>query len=97
MQGYLETALQIITDNSELLTDWIIALSMAWGVLVFTVLGIIFLILYAGKENEKTDCRCDTDVPTSFRVWSKGNKYYSARVCDKHRLGSPGCCDSDNQ
>ena len=55
MQGYLETALQIIRDNSEVLTDWIIALSMAWGTLVITILGIIALVLYdRGKREEKT-------------------------------------------
>ena len=98
MQGYLETVLPIITDNSEILTDWIIALSMAWGAGMFTVLGIVFLILYARGKHEET-YNYELSHPYNHdphRVWRK-DTYFASRVHNKFGVGNSCHGDRDNK
>lgn len=78
MHGYL-TMVQFIADNSEILTDWIIALSMAFGVAVLTALGIIFLILYSRGNNEKN---------YTFTIDGPRGEYHLGRVWVNKQSGS---------
>ena len=46
----METLLQFCIDNSEIVTDWMIALSMAWGVFSITVFGVAAIVIVLSRS-----------------------------------------------